>query len=244
MSINNTICHNKLYSKLAFILLCFLSIFLLGCNEGDSSHANSSASIGLDGYSEDDRLRVEISHRECRVGETISFAVTCRDAGGALLKDISVLFSSDNGGEFSDTSVKTDDFGTAGVSFTPSKEGITMISVNASGISKQIAITVLPSQAETIYCFGSASSDVVKPKGSVIISVLVANSSNIGIKDAEVNLSCQYGTLKDTSGKTDDRGYFSTTYTAPSEVGVEIITVVALQETVSIKISIRESDEL
>ena len=70
------------------------------------------------------------------------------------------------------------------------------------------------------------------------------NSSNVGIKDAEVNLSCQYGSLKDTSGKTDDRGYFSTTYTAPSEVGVETITVVALQETATIKISIRESDGL
>ncbi len=244
MRINNSICHNKLYSKLAFILLCFLSIFLLGCDEGDSSHANSSASIGLKGYSEDDRLRIEISHRECRVGETISFAVTCRDSGGALLKDISVLFSSDNSGEFSDTSVKTDDLGTAGVSFTPSKEGITLISINANGISKQIALTVLPSQVELISCFLSASSDVTKPNGSVIISVLVANSSNIGIKDAEVNISCQYGSLKDTSGKTDDRGYFSTTYTAPSEVGVETITVVAMRETATIKISIRESDGL
>lgn len=228
------------FSKLVFILFCFLSIFLLGCEEGDSAHSRSSSGISLEGYSEEERLVVEVSHSECRVGETISFAVTCRDAGGALLKDISVLFSSDNGGEFSDTSVKTDDLGTAGVNFVPAKEGITLISINASGINKQVTITVLPSKEERVYCFVSTASDIVKPNGSVIISVYVTNSSNNGIKDAEVNLSCQYGTLKDSTGKTDDRGYFSTTYTAPAEVGAVEITAVSLSASDKVSISVQE----
>ena len=228
------------FSKFAFILLCFLSIFLLGCEEGETSNSKSSSGIGLEGYTDNERLIIDISHTECSVGETISIAVTCRDAGGALLKDISVLFSSDMGGEFSEASSKTDDFGTAGVSYKPSQAGPTLISVNASGISKQVPITVHPSQEEVINCFISVDSDHVKPKGSVIVSVYVANSSNNGVKEAEVNLSCQYGSFNSSSGKTDDRGYFSTTYTAPAEEGVDTITVVSLSATDKATISVRE----
>lgn len=215
-----------------FLTFCLLSLFFLfslnGCDEGDSSHSYSSTHIGLNGFTEEEQLSVKISHETCNVGSTISLAVTCRDAGGALLKDIEVLFSSDNGGKFSETNVKTDDYGSAGTSFTPEKEGTSLISINAHGISKQITLQVYPSPNETYFILLAVSSEVLQPGQNITVSVLVYNSSNIGVKEAEVNLSCQYGTITETTGKTDERGFFSTTYKAPDSVGVDTIVAVSL----------------
>lgn len=194
----------------------------------------------LNGFTEDQQLNVKISHEVCFVGSDVSIAVTCRDSGGALLKDIEVLFSSDNGGKFSETNVKTDDYGAAGTSFSPEKEGTTLISINAHGISKQISLQVKPSPDEYYLCLLNVSSDDVKVGEALIVTVFVANSANIGVKDAEVNLSCQYGTLTDTTGKTDERGYFSTTYKAPDTVGVDYITAGALSQNDKCSVSVQQ----
>ena len=229
--------NNKIAKLLVFCLAVF--VFITGCDEGDSSHSFSSSNIGLIGYTEDQQLKVEVSHEVCNVGSTVSLAVTCRDSGGALLKDIEVLFSSDNGGNFSDSSVKTDDYGAAGTNFTPNREGTTLISVNAHGISKQISLQVYPSPIKVYICMLSTSSDVVETGKSLTVTVYVCDSSNTGVKDAEVNISAQFGTLNENTGKTDDNGYFMTTYKAPDSVGVDILTVMSLGETDSKTVSVQ-----
>lgn len=221
----------KLSHKIAkLLLLCLVVfIFLTGCEEGDSSHSFSSSSIGLNGFNEDQQLKVDISHETCHVGSTVSIAVTCRNSGGALLKDIDVIFSSDNGGTFSETTVRTDDYGAAGTNYMPSKQGTSLISVNAHGISKQVALQVYPSDKEYL-CMITTSRDYVEISKTLTVTVYVCDSSNVGVKDAEVSVSAQFGTLSESSGKTDDNGYYMTTYKAPDEVGVDTLTAMALGE--------------
>ena len=222
---------NKPY-KAAILLVFFFALLILftGCEEGDSSHAFSSSNIGLKAFSEDQQLKVEISHETCFVGNTVSIAVICRDSGGALLKDIDVIFSSDNGGSFSYSILKTDDYGAAGTNFVPTKDGTTQISVNAHGISKQIAIQVFPSPDKIHFCMITVSSDVVETGKNLTVTVYVCDSTNAGVKDAEVTISTQFGSLNENSGKTDDNGYFTTMYKAPDEVGVDTLTAMALGE--------------
>lgn len=222
-----------------FSLLLFV-FFVAGCNENDSTSSFSSSTIGLVGYTEDQQLQVDISLNQCSVGDTISIAVTCRDSGGALIKDTDVIFSSDNGGEFSEKSVKTNDLGTAGVTFVPKKKGTNLISVNANGISKQIRIQVSPSKEEDVFCILSVSSVIVKPNETVTVTVFVYNSSRVPVKDADVSLSSQYGNITEITGKTDERGYFTTAYKAPDKVGVDTITATSLGKTDANTISIWE----
>ena len=231
---------NRTKFNLLFLLVFLFAFLLVGCNEGDNSHSFSSSKIGLNGYTDDQRLEVNISHKQCSVGDTVSIAVICRDAGGGLLKDIDVIFSNDNGGHFSDTSVRTNDLGTAGVTFVPEKKGTNFISINTSGISKQVAIQVSLSQEEKFNCDVTVSSDIVKPNETINVTVFVYNSSNIPMKDADVSLSCQHGNITEINGKTDERGFFTTTYKASSNVGVDMITATSLGKTSNQIISVWE----
>ena len=231
--------YSNFFKLLSFIMCLLFVVYSTGCDEGDTSRNLSSSKIGLFGYSEDEQLKVEFSHKECHVKSTISIAVTCRNSGGALLKDIEVLFSSDNGGTFSDEKPKTNDFGVAGTNFTPTKEGTNLISINANGISKQITLQVYPSPIETYYVGIILSDDKVDINKTITVTCYVFDSSNNGVKDTDVSLICQFGKLADTTGKTDEKGFFSTTYTAPEEVGVDSISISALGEKSTIKISVQ-----
>ena len=241
----------RLGRNIFLLVLVFLYTFsVIGCKDGDSSHSYSSSLIGLDGFSESDQLRIQASHQVCFVGNSVSFAVTCRNNGGILLKDVEVLFNSDNGWTFSDSTVLTNDFGTAGVTFTPANAGTTKISIAANGLNKDVILQVYPSNEVTKPCYIYASSDSVKTSKTLTIQVFVCNSSVTGIKDAEVSVQCDYGTFPSgkgepevpVKGNTDDYGWFSTVYTAPNEVGVDVITAMAQGSVASVSVSVQWED--
>ena len=222
-----------------FFFICLCTFFVTGCKDGDNSHSYTSSLIGMNGYSQEEQLIVQASHQVCFVGNSVSFAVTCRNNAGSLLKDVEVLFNSDNGGTFSDSSVRTNDLGTVGVTFTPSNAGTTKISIAANGINKDITLQVYPSNEVTKPCYIYVSSDSVKMAKTLTVQVFVCNSSGTGIKDAEVNIQCDYGTIASPKGNTDEFGWYSTVYTAPDEVGVDVITAMSQGSTSSVNVSVQ-----
>ena len=231
--------HQSGKDLIIFVLIFLCTVFIIGCKDGDSSHSYTSSLIGMNGYSQDEQLSVQASHQVCFVGNSVSFAVTCRNNAGSLLKDVEVLFNSDNGGTFSDSSVRTNDLGTVAVTFIPTNAGTTKITIAANGINKDITLQVYPSNEVTKPCYIYVSSDSVKTGKILTVQVFVCNSSGTGIKDAEVNLQCNYGSLSSTKGNTDEFGWYSTVYTAPDEVGVDVITAMAQGSVASVNVSVQ-----
>ena len=120
-----------------------------------------------------------------------------------------------------------------------SNAGTTKISIAANGLNKDISLQVYPSNEVTKPCYIYVSSDSVKTAKTLTIQVFVCNSSGTGIKDAEVNIECDYGTISSAKGNTDEFGWYSTVYTAPDEVGVDVITAMAQGSVASVNVSVQ-----
>ena len=234
------LCKSEKISTLCLVLFCsFLLPFICGCDNGAGSFSSTSGktsfeSSGIEPIFIDKKVDV------CRIGDNVSLAVTCRDSGGALLRDIEVRFTSEQG-TFSDKTLKTDDRGSVSVEFVPAKTGTNYITVSADGKQNQTVLQVFPKELNPKGCFINVSSTIIKPEGKVIVQVVVYDESNFAtIKDAKVTLQCEHGKLESDSGQTDEEGSFITLYTASKDVGPDKIRAVSLGASSEIVITVQE----
>ena len=225
--------------KLLFLLLIVLVFVVNGCKEGESSESYSSSYIGLDGSEWFDRVILVSSSYVSYVGQHILLTVTCVDKVGAPYKDIKVTFSCDNGGEFENKDGETDETGALSNIFTPTKEGVSLVSVSALGRTSSIDIDVLKPVAFTDPLKLYLASDTVNIDGKLLVQVFVGDGNGDVIKNATVNMQCMYGSFSPESGETNESGWFTTTYTASSTVGTDIITSMSMGNVATATISVQ-----
>lgn len=78
-----------------------------------------------------------------------------------------------------------------------------------------------------LYVLVNESLDPVTSGGTTQVTVLVTTTEGTPLSDASVSVSATGGSLSPTSGTTDSKGEFKSTYTAPSVTTTQIYTISA-----------------
>jgi len=225
------------------ILMLFTLLVLAGCSES-SSDSRASTWLGIGANDTSNvlyRLKIDAGSLTVGAGQTVPLLVSLTSFGDVPIKETVVKISSSNGGTFEGDN-STNHSGLTFQTFTAGKTaGTTLITASALDAVATISIQVQPANVAVAQVTVFAASEVIKPSQSMPIQVYLANESGVGLDGVNVFLSTASGrgTFSFDDG-TSSSGWFSTTYTAPDTAGQETITALALGQTGSKTISVRE----
>ena len=211
-------------TKFSYLATLLLALVLAAC--GDSTISGGGGGVGPGGGAGVAGVNVLASSPTLpsTAGQTLSVSVIVRDANNVAMEGVTVILSTDSG-TLTVPDPVTDASGIVFASLTaggdPTNRAVT-VTADANGVLGSITVNVIGTTL-------SLSGPTALPQGdSAIFTVVLADSSGIGIAGQTVDVSSGNGnTLAATSLTTDNAGQAQVDVTA-SAPGLDTLTATAL----------------